>query len=41
MNDDARWWLTLPPCPRCGRSHVLADCGSRLPWEAVTPEERA
>jgi hypothetical protein len=27
------WWLYLPPCPRCGQSHVLQDCTARLPWE--------
>jgi hypothetical protein len=33
MNADP-WWLTLPPCPKCGRSHVLTDCTQRLPFEA-------
>jgi len=33
MNDNRRWWLHLPPCPDCGRSHVLIDCYARLPWE--------
>lgn len=33
------WWLTLPPCPRCQKSHVLTDCTRRLPWE-VAEEQR-
>jgi ribosomal protein S27AE len=33
MKDEARWWLHMPPCPRCSKSHVLADCAKRLPWE--------
>ena len=36
MHDDSKWWLTLPDCPRCGKSHVLTDCAERLPFEAVT-----
>ena len=31
---DYRWWLSLPPCPQCGRSHVLIDCSERLAREA-------
>jgi ribosomal protein S27AE len=31
--DNSRWWLHLPPCPRCGKSHVLTDCTKRLPFE--------
>ena len=26
MSDDTRWWLSLPPCPKCDRPHVLTDC---------------
>ncbi len=33
MPDPQSWWLTLPPCPRCGLGHVLIDCGKRLPFE--------
>ena len=33
MKVDLPWWLTLPPCPKCGKSHVLIDCSRRLPWE--------
>jgi hypothetical protein len=33
MTNDDRWWLNLPPCPRCEKSHVLADCSARLPFE--------
>jgi hypothetical protein len=34
--DDPRWWLNLPPCPRCSKSHVLIDCTRRLPWEVAS-----
>jgi len=37
-HDDARWWLTLPPCPKCGLSHVLINCRERLPFE-IEPRE--
>ena len=40
MNDDTRWWLNLPPCSGCGKSHVLADCTRRLPWETGTETPR-
>jgi hypothetical protein len=33
MHDDSKWWLYLPPCSRCNRSHVLTDCTKRLPFE--------
>ena len=36
MPDDSRWWLNLPPCPQCGKSHVLTDCTKRLPFEVST-----
>jgi ribosomal protein S27AE len=39
--DDPRWWLNLPPCPDCGRSHVLADCAERLPQETGKAAEQA
>jgi hypothetical protein len=32
MNADP-WWLALPPCPKCGKPHVLIDCSERLRWE--------
>lgn len=35
MSGDGRWWLYLPPCPRCNRSHVLTDCGFRY-WRDTT-----
>jgi hypothetical protein len=35
--DASPWWLTMPPCPHCGLSHVLIDCTQRLPFE-VQPE---
>ncbi len=31
-----RWWLHLPPCPHCSKSHVLTDCAKRLPFEVTT-----
>jgi len=34
--DNPRWWLNLPPCADCGKSHVLIDCTKRLPWEVGT-----
>ena len=33
---DPRWWLNLPPCAKCHKSHVLTDCTKRLPWEAAS-----
>lgn len=39
MRDDSKWWLYLPPCPRCSRSHVLIDCVQRLPFETETAKE--
>jgi hypothetical protein len=33
---DVVWWLNLPPCPHCQKSHVLTDCAKRLPWEVST-----
>ena len=35
MRDDSRWWLNLPPCLRCGKSHVLIDCDERLNFEVT------
>ncbi len=35
MEDRRKWWLFLPPCPKCERSHVLTDCRLRLPWEVA------
>jgi hypothetical protein len=40
MNDNARWWLNLPPCADCGRSHVLTDCNARLSWEVATAGDK-
>lgn len=38
MHDHGSWWLNLPPCPECERSHVLTDCTKRLPFE-VNPSD--
>lgn len=38
MHDDGPWWLNLPPCSRCGQSHVLINCAERLPFEV--PDDR-
>ena len=38
MSDDC-WWKNLPPCSRCGVSHVLIDCRARLWFELGSPLE--
>jgi hypothetical protein len=35
--DSTPWWLTLPPCPKCEKPHVLIDCTKRLPFEVEVP----
>ena len=37
MKSELPWWLTMPPCRKCGESHVLTGCSQRL-WFEVSAD---